>query len=366
MLRGSPEKSGLGHEMGGGMGLFQVAVMAGDGIGPEVVDEVLPLLDWARDRGRPLAWTCFPHSANHCLATGETLSDGTFEHIRDHFDAVLFGAVGDPRIPDQRHAEAILLRLRQELALGVNLRPCRPLVDRLVPLKGVAAQDIRIEVFRENTEGPYALVGETHPGRATDVAIHTDAAVRRLLEAAFLWAEALGRPLHMAHKANVLKHGHGLWMRVFQAMKAAHPGVEALPIHADALLCALVQRPQAFGIIVGDNFVGDLVSDLLAAFQGGMGMAPSLSYAVAPAGRCRALAEPVHGSAPDLAGKDQANPAGIFLSTALLFRYAGWEPEAQAVEEAVRQALEAGQGTPDVGGRLGCRAFGAALRARLH
>lgn len=347
------------------MGLFQVAVMAGDGIGPEVMAEALPLLAWARDRDRPLAWTCFLHGADHCLATGETLSDPTFERLRDHFDAILFGAVGDPRIPDQHHAEAILLRLRQELALGVNLRPCAPLLDRLVPLKGIAAGDIQIEVFRENTEGPYALVGETHPGQATDVAVHTETAVRRLLEAAFLRAEATGRPLHLAHKANVLKHGHGLWMRVFLEVKSRHPAVDASTIHADALLCALIQRPQAFGIIAGDNFVGDLVSDLLAAFQGGLGMAPSLSYAPAPVGRCCALAEPVHGSAPDLAGKDRANPAGIFLSTALLFRHAGWEPEAQAVVEAVRQALEAGQGTLDVGGSQGCRAFGAAIRARL-
>ncbi|HOD31898.1 MAG TPA: isocitrate/isopropylmalate family dehydrogenase [Holophaga sp.] len=348
------------------MPLFQVAVIAGDGIGPEVMAEALPLLAWARDRGRPLAWTLFPHGADHCLATGETLSQVTFEHLRDHFDALLFGAVGDPRIPDQRHAEAILLRLRKDLALGVNLRPCLPLADHLVPLKGVGARDIHIEVFRENTEGPYVLAGETAPGRATDLALHTEAAVRPLLEAAFHRAQAQGRPLHLAHKANVLKHGHGLWLRMFQELKQAYPEVEATPIHADALLCALIQRPQAFGVIAGDNYVGDLISDLLAAFQGGMGMAPSLSYAPHPAGRCRALAEPVHGSAPDLAGKDLANPAGIFLSTALLFRFAGWETEALAVEKAVQQALEAGEGTPDVKGTLGCRAFSAALRARLH
>lgn len=347
------------------MALFQVAVIAGDGIGPEVMAEALPLLGWARDRGRPLGWEVFPHGADHYLATGETLSGPTFERLRDHFDAVLFGAVGDPRIPDQRHAEAILLRLRQDLALGVNLRPCAPLSDRLVPLKGIGAREIRIEVFRENTEGPYALVGETTPEGAKDVAIHTERAVRRLLGAAFQRAETLGCPLHLAHKANVLKHGHGLWLRLFRDLQGAHPSVRGSTIHADALLCALVQRPRDFGVIAGDNFVGDLVSDLLAAFQGGMGMAPSLSYAPSPVGRCRVLAEPVHGSAPDLAGKDLANSAGLFLSTALLFRHAGWEAEARVVEEAVRQALEAGEGTPDVGGTLGSRAFGAALRARL-
>ncbi len=345
--------------------MIRLAVIPGDGIGPEVLAETLPLFEWAKARGRELEWDLQPWGAERFLATGETLPDAAFTKIRDGCDAVLFGAVGDPRVPDQRHAEAILLRLRQELELSVNFRPCAPMADALVPLKGRTASDIAIEVFRENTEGPYCLQGWSQDGRAVDEARHSETAVRRLLEAAFARAEATGRPLLLAHKANVLKHGHGLWMGVFDALRAEHPGVMAFSMHADALLCALVQRPNAFGIIAGDNFVGDLASDLTAAFLGGMGLAPSLSYAPHRPYRCAALAEPVHGSAPDLAGQGKANPGGAILSAALLFRHFGWEAEAGAIEASVARALNAGAATPDLGGRLSTQAMGAALRAGL-
>jgi len=343
----------------------RLAVIPGDGIGPEVMAEALPLLEWARSRGRELEWEVQPWGAERFLATGEALPDRAFEAIRDGCDAVLFGAVGDPRIPDQRHAEAILLRLRQELELGVNYRPCFPAADALVPIKGVAAKDIRIEVFRENTEGPYCLRGHSGEGSAVDEAHHSEAAAGRLLEAAFARAQAAKLPLTLAHKANVLKHGHGLWMRVFQACKAAHPSVEASAMHADALLCALIQQPAGFGVIAGDNFIGDLVSDLTAAFMGGMGLAPSLSTAPHRPFRCSALAEPVHGSAPDLAGTGRANPGGMILSTALLFRHLGWEEEAADIEASAAQALRAGAATPDLGGALTTVEMGAVLRAGL-
>ena len=346
--------------------MVRLAVIPGDGIGPEVMAEALPLLAWAKARGRDLDWELQPWGADHFLATGETLPEAAFERIRDGFDAVLFGAVGDPRVPGNRHAEEILLRLRQELQLAVNLRPCAPASDALVPLKGVRASGIRLEVFRENTEGPYCLRGRTEPGLAVDEAVHTEAAVRRLLEAAFDRAEATGRPLALAHKANVLKHGHGLWMRIFGELREARPGVEASAVHADALLCALVQRPGAFGILAGDNFIGDLVSDLTAAFLGGMGLAPSLSYAPHRPFRCAGLAEPVHGSAPDLVGTGRANPGGMILSTALLFRHLGWASEAEAIEAAVARALQAGAATPDLGGSLDTRRMGEALRAGLN
>ena len=346
--------------------MVRLAVIPGDGIGPEVMAEALPILEWARGRGRELEWEVQPWGAERFLATGEALPDRAFDAIRDDCDAALFGAVGDPRIPDQRHAEAILLRLRQGLELGVNYRPCFPAADALVPIKGVSAKDIRIEVFRENTEGPYCLRGRSDEETAVDEAHHSEAAAKRLLEAAFARAEAAKRPLTLAHKANVLKHGHGLWMRVFQGCKAAHPGVEASAMHADALLCALVQRPADFGVIAGDNFIGDLVSDLTAAFMGGMGLAPSLSTAPHRPFRCSALAEPVHGSAPDLVGTSKANPGGVILSTALLFRHLGWEDEATTIESSAAQALRAGAATPDLGGKLTTQEMGEALRAKLR
>jgi 3-isopropylmalate dehydrogenase len=345
--------------------MVRIAVIPGDGVGPEVVDEALHLLRWARDRGRPLEWEVLPFGADHFLRSGETLPAGAFESLRDGSDAILFGAVGDPRIPDHRHAEEILLRLRQGLQLRVNLRPCRPIADALVPLKGVRPDDVWIEVFRENTEGPYCLRGRTEKGMALDEAVHTEEAVACLLEAAFRRARQTGRPLLVAHKANVLKHGHGLWLRVLAETSRAYPQVQAQGMHADALLCALVKDPRRFAVIAADNFVGDLISDLLAAFQGGMGMAASASTAPHRPYRCSGLFEPVHGSAPDIAGLDRANPCGMVLSTALMFRHLEWDAEAEAVERAVAGTVKSGEGTPDIGGRLGTRAMGEAIRQRL-
>lgn len=353
--------------------MARIAVIPGDGIGPEVVAEALPLLTWAQDRGRQVEWEIFPHGAEHFLSTGETLSDETFVRLRDGFDAILFGAVGDPRVPDGRHAEEILLRLRKDLRLRVNHRPCSPMLDIHVPLKGVAAADIHLEVFRENTEGPYCLKGESTEHGAMDFAIHTEAAVSSLLRAAFQRAELLGAPLALAHKSNVLKHGHGLWMRVFKELQPEFPTVQSSAIHADALLCALVQRPGDFGVIAADNLIGDLISDLLAAFQGGMGLAASANLAISddPAFegrpfRCSGLFEPVHGSAPDIAGQGIANPAGAILSVALMFRHLGWDGEAKGVETSARKAFVAGAATQDLGGTLSTAEMGRALRANLH
>jgi 3-isopropylmalate dehydrogenase len=349
----------------GPMATRYIAVIPGDGVGPEVAAEVLPILAWARGRGRDLAWEVWPHGASHYLATGEILPEPDFLRLRDGFDAILFGAVGDPRVPDGRHAEGLLLRLRQELALGVNLRPCRPFLDAHVPLKDVPASAIRIDVYRENTEGPYCLQGSTAEDRAEDVAVHTRPAMARLLRAAFAGARARGCGLTLAHKANVLKHGHGLWMEAFREIQGEFADVPARGMHADALLCALVQDPRPFGVIAADNLFGDLVSDLLAALQGGMGVAPSLSFAPHRPWRCAALAEPVHGSAPDLAGRGTANPTGMVLSLGMLFRHLGWDPEAELLEASVSAALHRGAATPDLGGTLGTRAMGQALREGL-
>ena len=337
----------------------RIALIPGDGVGGEVMAEALPCLEWARSQGRSLEAIPFPYGAEHYLATGETISNAAYDELRDGYDAILFGAVGDPRIPDGRHAEAILLRIRQGLELTVNFRPCRQ------PSPQPQKPDLDLEVFRENTEGPYCLQGSTEPGRAVDFAIHTEPAVRRLLEAAFRRAETRNLSLTLAHKANVLKHGHGLWVRIFEELRGVFPTVNAHAMHADALLCALVQDPTGFGVIAADNYLGDLISDLCAAFIGGMGVAPSLSWAPHRPFRCTVLAEPVHGSAPDIAGRGLANPVGMLLSTALLFRHLGWESEAKAVETATSEALAAGAKTRDLGGTLTTADMGKAIRDRL-
>jgi 3-isopropylmalate dehydrogenase len=345
--------------------MARIAVIAGDGIGPEVMAEALPLLEWARGRGRELEWKSLPYGADHYLETGETLPDWAFQDIRDAYDAVLFGAVGDPRVPDGAHAEGILLRLRRDLELGVNFRPCQPILERLLPLRGVRADEVHLEVFRENTEGPYCLVGRTEPGWAVDEAHHSETAVEILLRAAFQRAAERTCTLTLAHKANVLKHGHGLWMRVYTRLQRDFPGVQSSALHADALLCALVQNPRPFGVIAADNLFGDLISDLLAAFQGGMGLAASANVAPHRPYRCSGLFEPVHGSAPALTGKKMANPCGMILSTALMFRHLGWEAEALGVETAVREALEDGMATPDIDGSLTTSELGWGIRSRL-
>ena len=339
-------------------GPLRMALIPGDGIGPEVLAEAVPCLHWAMSRGRAIEPVLLPFGADHFLATGATLPEADFTELRDGCDAILFGAVGDPRIPGGRHAEEILLHLRQGLELTVNFRPCRS------ALGGPGASP-DLEVFRENTEGAYCLQGTTEPGRAVDLAIHTEPAVRRLLEAAFQRATERRLPLTLAHKANVLKHGHGLWLRVFEDIRNRHPEVAARALHADALLCALVQDPTSFGVIAADNYLGDLISDLSAAFIGGMGVAPSLSWAPHRPFRCAVLAEPVHGSAPDLAGRGLANPVGMLLSTALLFRHLGWSPEADGLEAAVSKALRSGAKTRDLGGTLSTSAMGQAIRAHL-
>lgn len=327
--------------------------------------EALPLLAWARDRGRDLEWEVLDLGAERFLRTGDILPEADFLEIRDGADAVLLGAVGDPRIPDGRHAEGILLRLRRELRLGVNWRPCRPLGDGLVPLKGVSAGDLDLEVFRENTEGAYCLEGESAPDRRVDRAVHTRPAVSALLREAFQRARSTGKPLALAHKANVLKHGHGLWLEVFQDARREYPEVRAEALHADALLFALVRQPQRFGVIAAENFIGDLLSDLLAAYLGGLGMAPSLSYAPGSPYRCTALAEPVHGSAPDIAGTGRANPFGMLLSLGLLFGRWGWTAEAEAIQAAVARCVESGPRPLELGGTARTSEAGAAVRALL-
>jgi len=335
--------------------MIRVAIIPGDGIGPEVMTGVIPLLDWSRARGRELEWVTFPYGADHFLNTGETLSDRHFADLRDTFDAILFGAVGDTRIPDGRHAEQLLLRLRQGLELHVNYRPCRPFLATHIPLKDLQPDEIDIEVFRENTEGPYCLRGRTEDELAVDEAVHTARAIRILLATAFEQASGRACPLTLAQKANVLKHGHGLWIRIFKELCADYPSVAAETMHADALLCALVQNPRRFGVIAADNFIGDLTSDLLAGFQGGMGMAPSASWAPHRPFRCNALFEPVHGSAPDIAGTGKANPVGMILSTSLLFRHLGWEEEAARLHQAVGEVLRSGIATPDLAGSATCQ-----------
>lgn len=351
----------------------RLAIIPGDGIGPEVMAQAIPLLDWLCESGHELEWQIFEFGAERYLKTGLTLTNSEFDLIKDSFDAIIFGAVGDPRVPDNRHSEEILLRLRHDLELVVNFRSCFPLLEELIPIKGKNCDDIKVEFFRENTEGPYIMQGESFVDRAIDLALHTKTAVEILLHEAFQRAKKRNCQLHLAHKANVIKHGHGLWMRVFHDIKAHYPEVDAKDIHADALMCALLVDPSQFGVIAGDNLIGDLASDLLAALQGGMGMAPSVSYAperfknqsTGKSFRCKALFEPVHGSAPSLAGTGKANPLGMIQCIAMFCEHYGYPKESERILGAVRDALLEGFKTPDLGGYHNTESVGRAVREKL-
>jgi 3-isopropylmalate dehydrogenase len=275
--------------------------------------------------------------------------------------------MGDPRVPDNRHAADILLGLRFALDLYVNYRPVRLLDERLCPLKRARREDVDFVVFRENTEGLYVMMGGhfkkgTPDEVATEVDLNTRKGVERIVRYAFEHAVRTGRArVAMADKSNVLVHAHELWQRVFNIVAAEYPAIQATHLYVDNLALQLVRDPAQFQVIVTSNMFGDIVTDLAAGLQGGLGMAASGN--IHP-GRL-SLFEPVHGSSPPLAGKNVANPMGAILTAALMLDHLGWGEEARRVEAAVEWAVQNGHATPDIGGTGGTREVGAAIVSRL-
>jgi 3-isopropylmalate dehydrogenase len=348
----------------------RIALIAGDGIGPEVMAVAVHLLEWYRDeRKLPLELWPLPLGAEHWLATGEGLSEELFARIRDEASAVLLGALGDARIPGHEHARSILFGLRFGFDLYANVRPVRALCDRLVPLTGRRKEDVDLVVFRENTEGLYAGIGgQLRRGTAAEIAIEEDVntrlGVERILRAAFDAARREKKRLCVADKSNALRHAHELWQRVYRELRAEYADVSSEHLYIDALCYELVRDPARFQIIVSCNLFGDIVSDLAAALGGGLGLAASGS--LHPGGNVPGLFEPVHGSAPELAGRDLANPVAMLRTVGLMLEALGFAGEREAIEAAAADALEAGECTPDAGGRLGTRAAGEAVLRRLR
>ena len=349
--------------------MIRVALIPGDGVGPEVVREAERVLSACVAAGLAEVRTeSFPNGAEHYLATGETLSDATFERLRDGFDAILLGAMGDARVPDGRHAREILLGLRFRLDLYINFRPARLRLPELSPLRSAAERPIDFVIFRENTEGLYTGAGrvEAEGGddeRAVSESIATRRGVQRIVTAAFEHARATGRRrVTLGDKANAVPHVYGLWRRVFTEVAAGYPDVEAEMQYVDALAMLLVRSPDRFEVIVTSNLLGDILSDLAAELVGGMGLAPSANL---NPGR-HALYEPVHGSAPDIAGTGSANPMAAILSASLLLRDHGAPEAADRVEEAVDAALREGLRTPDIGGRSSTQEVGSWIASRVR
>src|SRR5262245_61139766 len=339
---------------------MQLAFIPGDGIGPEVTAAALAVVRAASEAfGRRMTIETLPWGADHFLATGITIPTDGYTQLRQ-FDAVFIGALGDPRIPDNRHARDILLGTRFELDLYVNQRPVRLLDERLCPLKNRTPADVNFVVFRENTEGLYVGVGgRFKAGTPDEVAIqeevNTYKGVHRIVRHAFEYARATGRTrLCMADKSNAMTDGHALWQRVFAEVVAEYADVKARHVYIDALALFLVQDPSQFEVIVTNNLFGDIITDLGAALQGGLGLAASGNL---HPGRT-SMFEPVHGSAPPLAGKNVANPVGPLLSAAMMLEILGGPDEAGAMEAAVAKAVRDRHGTPDIGGTLGTKETG--------
>ena len=340
---------------------MRVAVIPGDGIGVDVTAEAVKILRTVGDVfGRHFDLEMLPWSADYYLQTGTTIPSDGCAMLRDQFDAVFIGALGDPRVPDNRHARDILLGTRFELDLYVNYRPVRLLDARLCPLKDRTVSEVDFVVFRENTEGLYVNIGgRFKAGTDDEVAIqeelNTYKGVHRIVRHAFEFARAMRRrTVCMADKSNAMADGHALWQRVFREVGSGYPEIEARHLYIDALALLMVQDPSQFSVIVTNNLFGDIITDLGAALQGGLGLAASGNL---HPGRT-SMFEPVHGSAPPLAGTNSANPIGAILSGALMIESLGLAAEAAVIEAAVRDAVVSGQGTKDIGGTLGTKETG--------
>ena len=346
----------------------RIAVIPGDGIGPEVIREAVRVLKHLGEtRDLQLKLVDFDWGADKFLKEGITLPDGAFDMLSTDFDAILAGAFGDPRVPSNKHAEDILLGMRRGLDLYINLRPVRLLDQRLTPLANRTTSDINFVVFRENTEGAYCGAGGfLKHGTADEIAlqdeVNTRRGVERIVLAAFEYARAKGRKrVTMADKSNVQRFGGDLWQRVFKEVAATYPEIQANHQYVDAMAMFMVLDPSQYEVIVSNNLFGDILTDLGAAIQGGLGLAASGN--IHP-GRV-SLFEPVHGSAPPLAGKGIANPIGAILTSAMMLEYLGFQTLSDEIEEAVRGAVSANETTRDLGGELSTEQAGSAVIARL-
>ena len=350
---------------------LSIATIAGDGIGPEVVLAARPAIDRAAALdAATIRWEDLPLGADHYLATGETLPDAVFHHLRDDVDAILVGALGDPRVPGNEHARDILLGLRFRLDLYVNFRPVRLWHPELSVLKGNRGQEgqgIRFVIFRENTEGSYLGLGTSaHVGTVDEEQIsheiHTAAKVSRILRAAFDWARAHGKTrVTMTDKSNAIP-AHRLWRRLFEEIGAGYADIAREHRYVDVMAMEMVTAPERLQVIVTQNLYGDILSDLGAGLVGGLGLAASANLHPGRAG----LFEPVHGSAPPIAGKNVANPMATVLTGALMLENLGCPIGARALEVAVQQALADGIRPADLGGTHSTSATAEALAARIH
>jgi 3-isopropylmalate dehydrogenase len=343
---------------------IRLAVIPGDGIGPEVVAEGLKVLDAL---GLTIDQTPYDLGATYWHKTGEVLPDTVLEEIRGH-DAILLGAVGDPSVPSGVLERGLLLRLRFELDHYINLRPVRLYPGVETPLADIRPEDIDMLVVREGTEGPYAGAGGvlrrgTPHEIATQESVNTAYGVERAVRYAFeVAARRPRKKLTLVHKNNVLVYAGDLWSRTVDAVAKDFPGIDVDYCHVDAATMFFVSQPQRFDVVVTDNLFGDIITDLGAAVAGGIGLAASGN--INPTGTAQSMFEPVHGSAPDIAGQGKADPTATILSLALLLDHLGLRDESRRVEQAVaddiieRQGAWAARSTREAGDDIAERVAG--------
>jgi 3-isopropylmalate dehydrogenase len=338
----------------------KIAVIPGDGIGKEVIPQAVKVI---KASGAPVELTHFDWGADHYLADGTTVPPDAFAMLAREFDAIFVGAFGDPRVPSNIHAKEILLGMRFKMDLYANVRPVRLLDSSLCPLKGIEPKDMDFVVIRENTEGVYVDSGGVlKQGTADEVAIQEDIntrkGVERIIRYAFEYSvnnkKADGSPrtrVLMCDKSNAMTYAGGLWQRVFKQLSADYPQQKPEHMYVDALCTQMVRDPRQFEVIVTNNMFGDIISDLAAGLQGGLGTAPSGNIHPGQT----SMFEPVHGSAPPLTGKNVANPMGAILTAAMMLDHLGFARESQKIEAAVLEAVRQKKTTQDVGGELGTK-----------
>jgi len=348
----------------------RIAVIPGDGIGKEVIPQAVKVIQAA---GAAVELTSFDWGADRYLADKVTVPPDGFATLASDFDAILVGAFGDPRVPSNIHAREILLGMRSKMDLYANVRPVRLLDASLCPLKGIEPKDLDFVVIRENTEGVYGnLGGVFKQGTADEVAVQEDVNTRKGVERIIRYAFEYCRGHHkldgsprlrvlMCDKSNAMTHAGGLWQRVFKEVALEFPQVETQHMYVDALAMQMVCDPRGLDVIVTNNMFGDILTDLAAGLQGGVGMAASGNL---HPGRT-SMFEPVHGSAPTIAGKNIANPFGAILTAAVMLVHLGMKGEAQRIEAAVLDAVRQKKTTSDIGGNLGTHEAGEWVADRV-
>ena len=339
----------------------KIAVIPGDGIGTEVTNEAKKAILATHTR-KPLDMDMvdMDYGAEKYLKSKVTMPEEQYDDFRKNYSAILMGAFGDSRVPGNEHAKDILLGTRFKLDLYVNFRPVKLLDEKFCPLKNKTINDVNFTVFRENTEGVYVGIGGIFKkGTPDEIAvqeeINTRKGVERIIRYAFEFAAKNNlKKVAMADKSNAMQYGHNLWYRCFFEVAKEYPGIQAKHFYIDALAMMMVRNPEEFEVIVTNNLFGDIITDIGAQLQGGMGLAASGN--INPSGV--SMFEPVHGSAPDIAGKNLANPVAAILTAEMLLRHLGYKENADMIDRAVRVAIQKNKLTRELGGELGTKECG--------